>query len=88
MAGFRFNSRKKDLPLWEGDEYRFLQNSDMMDFHRSLKGYQPTPLRELKKTAELLGTGTILAKDESGRFGIKAFKALGASYAIYRVFKG
>jgi len=29
MARFKFNSRKKDLPTWEGDEYRFLENSDM-----------------------------------------------------------
>jgi len=88
MARFKFNSRKKDLPTWEGDEYRFLENSDMESFHRSLEGYHPTPLVELKKTSALLGTGTILGKDESGRFGIKAFKALGASYAVYRVIKG
>ena len=31
--------------------------------------------------------GNILVKDESHRFGLKAFKALGASYAVYRWIK-
>ncbi len=32
-----------------------------------------------------LGIGSLLVKDEGRRFGLKAFKALGASYAVYRV---
>ncbi len=59
----------------------------MLDFHRSLPGYEPTPLRELPDLAFRLGLGAVLVKDESRRFGIKAFKALGASYAMYRFLK-
>lgn len=53
------------------------------DFHKSMWGYyKPTPLVELKELASWLGVKRILVKDESRRFGLKAFKALGGSYAI------
>jgi len=55
-----------------------------MNFHRTFPDYQPTPLRELKKLAKNLGVGGIFVKDESYRFGLNAFKALGGSYAIGR----
>ena len=50
-------------------------------FHRSLSEYEPTPLVSLSAKAVKLGLGGIYVKDESKRFGLKAFKALGASYA-------
>ncbi|MCK5003570.1 MAG: diaminopropionate ammonia-lyase [Candidatus Aminicenantes bacterium] len=87
MCKYSFNSERKAVPSWDGKEFHFLKNNDMIDFHRSLSGYKPTPFIELTNTSNDLGTGEILAKDESGRFGIKAFKALGASYAIFRVLK-
>jgi diaminopropionate ammonia-lyase len=52
--------------------------------HRAIRGYAPTPLVELPGLAAALGVGRLLVKDESQRFGLKAFKALGASYAIAR----
>jgi diaminopropionate ammonia-lyase len=52
--------------------------------HRAIRGYAPTPLVDLPALATALGVGRVLAKDESPRFGLKAFKALGASYAIAR----
>ena len=51
------------------------------DFHRTI-GNQETPLVRLSGLAEHLGVGQILLKDESPRFGLNAFKALGASYAM------
>ena len=39
-------------------------------------GYAPTPLRELP------GPATIRLKDESSRFGLGSFKALGGAYAV------
>ena len=56
---------------------------DVLAFHRSLPGYEPTPLQSLPTAARALRIGTLLVKDESGRFGIKAFKALGASWALH-----
>ena len=54
-------------------------------FHKCLPGYKPTPLISLKDSAKNLGAQHILIKDEGKRFGLKAFKALGASYAVYRI---
>jgi diaminopropionate ammonia-lyase len=51
-------------------------------FHRSLPAYRPTPLVPLPALAQRMGLGGIWIKDESRRFGLKAFKALGASYAV------
>ncbi len=51
-------------------------------FHRSMPVYQPTPLVSLNTLARRMGLGGIWVKDESQRFGLKAFKALGASYAV------
>lgn len=54
-------------------------------FHRGLPGYAPTPLTDLPEVASALGVRRVLAKDESSRLGLPAFKALGASYAVHRV---
>ena len=54
-------------------------------FHRSLPGYAATPLVELPaELAERLGVAGIRVKDESNRFGLPAFKVLGASWAANR----
>ena len=50
-------------------------------------GYQPTPLRRLSGLAGGAGVGDILYKDESGRFGIGSFKALGGAYAVLRLLR-
>lgn len=50
-------------------------------FHQGLPGYAVTPLAELKHLARRLGVGGFYVKDESFRFGLNAFKALGGSYA-------
>lgn len=77
----------KERPDWTGPEFAFLSSSDMLDFHKSLDGYAPTPLVPLPGIAGELGIKELYVKDESFRFGIKAFKAIGASYAIYRFLK-
>jgi diaminopropionate ammonia-lyase len=51
-------------------------------FHRSLPGYEPTPLVALDGLAADLGIAKLWVKDESKRFGLNAFKVLGASYAV------
>lgn len=55
---------------------------DASDFHRRLDGYSPTPLADLPAVAARLGVGRVLAKDESSRLGLGAFKGLGASWAV------
>jgi diaminopropionate ammonia-lyase len=50
--------------------------------HRALRGYAPTPLHAAPSLAAELALGAVLLKDESSRFGLPAFKALGAWWAI------
>ena len=54
------------------------------DFHRSFPEYLETPLDSLEALAKLLGIAGLYLKDESFRFGLNAFKVLGASYAVAR----
>ena len=50
--------------------------------------YSPTPLLSLKKLSKNLNLKNILYKDESKRFHLKSFKALGGAYAVEKVAKG
>ena len=61
--------------------YSFAATESIRRLHRSLKNYSVTPLVELK----LPNVGTVFVKDESKRFGLKAFKGLGGIWAIYKV---
>jgi len=87
VCEYAFNELCQARPEWPGEEYAFLRERGMMAFHQALPGYEPTPLRSLPALASRLGLAEVFVKDESQRFGIKAFKALGASYAMYRVLK-
>jgi diaminopropionate ammonia-lyase len=54
-------------------------------FHRGLPGYAPTPLLRLPGLAGSLGLADLYVKDEGQRFGLLAFKALGAAWAMHRL---
>lgn len=53
-------------------------------FHREFFGFDKTPLYTMPPLAEQLGVEAVVVKDESRRFGLPAFKILGASWAIRR----
>lgn len=53
--------------------------------HQSVAGYAPTPLADLHGYAAAAGIRGFLVKDESSRFGLKAFKPLGGIYAMFRI---
>ena len=57
----------------------FARASRFYDAHPELAA---TPLISLPALARRLGLGRVLAKDESTRFGLNAFKLLGARFAI------
>jgi diaminopropionate ammonia-lyase len=61
--------------------------AEILDFHRRLPGYEPTPLLSLPRLASTLGVRDLLVKAESTRFGLPAFKMLGASWATYRALR-
>ncbi len=50
--------------------------------------YSPTPLISLNKLSEKLKLNKIFYKDESKRFHLKSFKALGGAYAVEKITKG
>lgn len=58
---------------------------EVRQFHRSLNGYEPAPLRHLEALESMLGISALYVKDESYRFGLNAFKGLGGSYALGQV---
>ncbi|OTA53195.1 tryptophan synthase beta subunit-like PLP-dependent enzyme [Hypoxylon sp. EC38] len=60
------------------------QKDIVLSFHRTIPEYNETTLHPLPDVAKELGLGYILLKDESNRFGLPAFKILGASWAVYR----
>jgi diaminopropionate ammonia-lyase len=67
--------------------HQIFSSSDAREFHSSLSQYEPSPLVELKEAAKEFGVKSIFIKDESRRFGLKAFKGLGASFAIHKILE-
>ena len=52
------------------------------------KNYRATPLIKLDKLKKNLKLNNIFYKDESKRFHLKSFKALGGAYAVEKISKG
>jgi len=68
-----------------------LSKKDIDDAYLSIsswEGYSPTPLIELDKLSKELNLNKIFYKDESKRFDLKSFKALGGAYAVEKVSNG
>ena len=53
----------------------------------SWPGYAPTPLLDLPDAMGVAGVASVHFKDESTRFGIGSFKALGGAYAVLGVLQ-
>mgnify|MGYP003322664964 FL=1 len=79
---------------FEFDRSKILKilNSDLLeDAYKTIskwQKYQPTPLESLNKLSKKLKLKNIFYKDESKRFGLKSFKALGGAYAVEKITKG
>lgn len=65
----------------------FAAGEEAFRFHKSLENYFPTPAQNLNELASDLNVGSLFVKDESQRFGMNAFKILGASFAIHKYIK-
>jgi diaminopropionate ammonia-lyase len=77
--------RQSDGPRSLVELFNDQQVANVRRFHTSFPTYQPTPLRRLDTLAKMLGVAGVYVKDESYRFGLQAFKALGCSYAMARL---
>ncbi len=87
MNEIKFLKNQNLKKAGEGADLSFLTTKEAekaRSYHKSFAPYAPTPLVELPNLAHTLGVGRIFVKDESHRFGLNAFKVLGASYAIGR----
>jgi diaminopropionate ammonia-lyase len=81
----------KNFSFNKDEILNFLSKKDIDDAYSSIsnwKGYFPTPLIELNKLSKELNLNKIFYKDESKRFNLKSFKALGGAYAVEKVSKG
>ena len=54
----------------------------------SWRSYRATPLLRLNKLQKNLKLNNVFYKDESKRFHLKSFKALGGAYAVEKISKG
>ena len=79
-SNFNKNEILKILSSDDIDEaYKVISNWD---------NYSPTPLISLNKLNNKLKLNKIFYKDESKRFHLKSFKALGGAYAVEKIIKG
>ena len=79
-SNFNKNEILKILSSDDIDEaYKVISNWD---------NYSPTPLISLNKLNDKLKLNKIFYKDESKRFHLKSFKALGGAYAVEKIIKG
>ena len=79
-----YNFNKKDI-------LNVLPEKDIDDAYKIIsrwENYSPTPLVSLNKLSETLKIKKIFYKDESKRFSLKSFKALGGAYAVEKITKG
>jgi len=68
-----------------------LSKNDIDEAYKTISkwdNYSPTPLISLNKLSENLKLNKIFYKDESKRFNLKSFKALGGAYAVEKVTEG
>ena len=69
---------------------KYLPSNLLVDSYKKIskwKGYSPTPLLNLNKLNKILKLNNIFYKDESKRFHLKSFKALGGAYAVEKISK-
>ena len=68
--------------------FNVLSKNEMNDAFNMISrwdGYSPTPLENLNHLSSELQLKNIFYKDESKRFNLKSFKALGGAYAVEKV---
>lgn len=77
LMNHNLSKTKVNIGSWDENAAR-----SAIKFHKKIPAYQPTPLVSLQQLAGYLGIDKLYIKDESYRFGLNSFKALGASFAM------
>ena len=81
----------KNYKFSRNDILNILTKEDIDEAYKIIsdwENYAPTPLLLLDKLSTELKLKRIFYKDESKRFHLKSFKALGGSYAVEKIAKG
>ena len=81
----------KNYKFSRNDVLNILTEEDIDEAYKIIsdwENYIPTPLLLLDKLSTELKLKRIFYKDESKRFHLKSFKALGGSYAVEKITKG
>ncbi|KAI1394606.1 tryptophan synthase beta subunit-like PLP-dependent enzyme [Hypoxylon fuscum] len=85
MSSFiHLNPRAREWTFASGSGPGTEGEAAVLAFHKTVPDYNETKLHSLPDLAAALGLGHVLLKDESNRFGLPAFKILGASWSVYR----
>ncbi len=87
---FLLNPNLDRVRLYGNSERAVISLAEYERAAREIRGwpdYHPTPLHSLPALARDLGVGELWLKDESTRFGLASFKALGGAYGVLRVLE-
>jgi diaminopropionate ammonia-lyase len=82
------NPSRAEHPACPSQARTVLPSSEVERAQREIagwRGYGSTPLHHLVGLAGVLGIDSLWLKDESSRFGLGSFKALGGAYAVRRL---
>jgi diaminopropionate ammonia-lyase len=85
-----FENPHSSRDAYSTDEARIISASSALEALNELNtwpGYAVSELRDLSHIASRLGLQSVLCKDETHRFGLGSFKALGGAYAAGRALK-
>lgn len=80
---------RRDAP-WTAEQNAILSDGGYQAARETITnwpGYAETPLVNLPAMAREIGVAELRYKDESGRFGLGSFKALGGAYAVARLLQ-
>jgi Threonine dehydratase len=83
--------KNKNFSFNNKEILKILSKNDIDDAYTRIskwENYKPTPLLILNKLSKELNLNKIFYKDESKRFDLKSFKALGGAYAVEKIAKG
>lgn len=78
------SKKKQDKAI---EMFNIKYGREAQNFHRTIPGYNMTPLYALPNLSHMLGVGGIYIKDEAKRLQMRSFKVMGGSYAVYRLIK-
>ena len=87
MSEIKYCKIHHNDPLASPEKFSQAEAEKAKAFHSTFDEYCVTPLAKLTNLAAVLGVKDFYVKDESYRFGLNAFKALGGTYCVGKCVK-